>query len=764
MPAVCAGVCTANVEDSLESPRWMSAIMGVRTGESKISLKEPSDPPPQLSKADLKALSGDHSTSPHPLYGRGACAKKANSLIETVIFYSQASCYINSSWGTIMEEMDFERRRELRRQKREEMRLEAERVTETVSVSSSYGGGGDDDDQALQERMAKREERRQRRMKEALERQRQQDPTATEDNGSVTTEKNNDEEERPSSWRRGRYRDNEEEEEKTYTYSSRREEKEREEPREEEEAAPEGEEEAEEAVEEEEEEQKVEVEEKPRRSYLREEESADEPQTQNEDLAEEETQSVVSESSNQAKSANTEAEEEEEGEEDGVESGEAEELPDHGYIDKSSENKPLSLINDTEEDNEVNERGGAREEREELRKQNGGLHEEAAPKQHRKPERTLSRGSVRSPEVSAGDDQDDAARLEAERKLEELKRRRDDAESEEFERMRQKQQEAEVELEELKRKREERRKVLEEEERQKKQEEAERKAKEEVGGGEACLGEEEKRKMKEEIERRRAEAAEKRQKVEDTMDGEEKPFKCVSPRGSSLKIGERAEFLNKSAQKSTVKTSHSPVVSKIDNRLEQYTSAAQRENKESRSPRSGAVDLPMVTDSIRNIKSMWEKGNVFSSPGGRINDWLNKTPESGKTSGGRPADLKPVDVTNKRSLWENKGASPTKKRPLAACLLSNCELNASHKWLYHFTAPSSDSHKSLPSVQLHLTFYCPNGETVYSIFYDSSVFLQPTAAEQAGGLWSAAVSRGVGGQQAVVCTDVNAALDRKGSG
>lgn len=313
---------------------------------------------------------------------------------------------------------------------------------------------------------------------------------------------------------------------------------------------------------------------------------------------------------------------------------------------------------------QVEERGGARDEQ---RKQNGGLHEEVTPKQHRKPERTLSRGSVRSPEVSAGDDQDDDARLEAERKLEELKRRRDDAESEEFERMRQKQQEAEAELEELKRKREERRKVLEEEERQKKQEEAERKAREE----------EEKRKMKEEIERRRAEAAEKRQKVEDTLDGEGQPFKCVSPRGSSLKIGERAEFLNKSAQKSTVKAAHSPVVSKIDNRLEQYTSAAQRENKESRSPRSGAVDLPMVTDSIRNIKSMWEKGNVFASPGGggstfkeaavmktgvagRINDWLNKTPESGKTSGGRPADLKPVDVTNKRSLWENKGASPTK--------------------------------------------------------------------------------------------------------
>uniref|UniRef100_A0A671WYI9 Caldesmon 1b n=1 Tax=Sparus aurata TaxID=8175 RepID=A0A671WYI9_SPAAU len=273
------------------------------------------------------------------------------------------------------------------------------------------------------------------------------------------------------------------------------------------------------------------------------------------------------------------------------------------------------------------------------------------------------RGSVRSPEVSAGEDQDDAARLEAERKLEELKRRRDDAESEEFERMRQRQQEAEAELEELKRKREERRKVLEEEERQKKEEEAERKAREE----------EEKRKMKEEIERRRAEAAEKRQKVEDTVDGEERPFKCVSPRGSSLKVG--LPFLTSRFQHSSVKAAHSPVVSKIDNRLEQYTSAAQ--NKESRSPRSGAADLPLVTDNIRSIKSMWEKGNVFSSPGsggstfkeaavmktgvaGRINDWLNKTPESGKTSGGRPADLKPVDVTNKRSLWENKGASPTK--------------------------------------------------------------------------------------------------------
>uniref|UniRef100_A0A1A8END4 Caldesmon 1 like n=1 Tax=Nothobranchius korthausae TaxID=1143690 RepID=A0A1A8END4_9TELE len=523
-----------------------------------------------------------------------------------------------------MEDLDFERRRELRKQKREEMRLEASRmlrnndddeeeaarerrrrarqermrsregedpsgqlespvvtnshsVMESVSVSSSYSGGGEDDDQALLDRMAKREERRQRRLKEALERQKQLDPATSEGSDGFTAEKNNTEaEERSSSWRRGRYRDNQDEEN---TVSLKREEPKEEEQEEEEETAPEREEE---------EEQKS-----LRRSNYREMASPEEPK----------------------------------------------------------------------------EKEKVSEFREDRRKHNGGLHqqEEEAPNQHRKPERTPSRGSLRSPEVSASIELDDDARLEAERKLEVLKRRRDDAESEEFERMRQKQQEAEVELEELKKKREGRRKVLEEEERLRKQEEDERRAKEE----------EEKRKMKEEIERRRAEAAEKRQKAEDTVDEEGKPFKCVSPRGSSLKIGERAEFLNKSAQRSSsLKVAHTPVVSKIDNRLEQYTSAAQRENKESRSPRAVVADLPAVTD-VRNIKSMWERGNVFGSPGGggsafkeaaviktgvagRINDWLNKTPESGKTSGGRPADLKPVDVTNKRSLWENKGATPTK--------------------------------------------------------------------------------------------------------
>ncbi|XP_077091124.1 caldesmon 1a isoform X1 [Siphateles boraxobius] len=586
---------------------------------------------------------------------------------------------------------DFERRRELRRQKREEMRLEAERmayrrseedeeeaarerrrrarqermrgkesedvaykpetpelnnshsvmVTESVSTSvvTSSGTGEDEEEQALLERLAKREERRQRRMKEALDRQEEDDTSQTSESSAGL---------RPGT---------------SYEAEEEHNSKEVEKPVEEEEEA---------LIPREE----VVVEEKPRRSFLREQESVeeiskipDEDNNEQDALPASEVREVIlnEDVNDSAVVSGTDVENGSAELTAGVheEKSEIEDLTENG-VDEMREAENFEKY-----ETEISENDQSLMEDEDMMRKNkqpnGGVCEDS-PLKHKKAERTFSRGSLRSPEAPEIDEADgEDARLEAERKLEELKRRRDEMESEEFERMRQKQQEAEVELEELKRKREERRKVLEEEERQRKQEEAERKAREE----------EEKRRMKEEIEKRRAEAAEKRQKEEDSVDGEtRKPFKCVSPRGSSLKIGERAEFLNRSAQKSSLKASHAPVVSKIDNRLEQYTTAVQS-NKEVRSPRSAAIDLPMVTDGIRNIKSMWEKGNVFSSGGspastnkdaagikvgvaGRINDWLNKTPETGKMSGGRPTDLKPGDVTSKRSLWENKGSSATK--------------------------------------------------------------------------------------------------------
>ncbi|KAM9638703.1 caldesmon isoform 12-T32 [Morphnus guianensis] len=268
--------------------------------------------------------------------------------------------------------------------------------------------------------------------------------------------------------------------------------------------------------------------------------------------------------------------------------------------------------------------------------------------------RSNLKGAANAEEAKLG------SQVEAGKRLEDQRRRR--GENEEFEKLKEKQQEAAAELDELKKRREERRKILEEEEQKKKQEEAERKAREE----------EEKRRMKEEIERRRAEAAEKRQKMpEDGVSEDKKPFKCFSPKGSSLKIEERAEFLNKSAQKSGVKPTHTTaVVSKIDSRLEQYTSAIEG-TKATRPAKPAASDLPVPAEGVRNIKSMWEKGNVFSSPSGtgtpnketaglkvgvtsRINEWLTKTPESNRSPAPKPSDLKPGDVSSKRNLWEKQ--------------------------------------------------------------------------------------------------------------
>uniref|UniRef100_A0A6I8P6S6 Caldesmon 1 n=1 Tax=Ornithorhynchus anatinus TaxID=9258 RepID=A0A6I8P6S6_ORNAN len=284
----------------------------------------------------------------------------------------------------------------------------------------------------------------------------------------------------------------------------------------------------------------------------------------------------------------------------------------------------------------------------ETKSQNGERVQEFTTHRLKHTESTFSRGK-------AGADTEEAeSQVEAGRRLEELRRRRGETESEEFEKLKQKQQEAAVELEELKKKREERRKVLEEEEHRRKQEEAERKIREE----------EEKRRLKEEIERRRAEAAEKRQKMpEDGVSDDKKPFKCFTPKGSSLKIEERTEFLNKSAQKSK----HLYTIIVI------FISTLQG-TKTTKSTKPAASDLPVPAEGVRNIKSMWEKGNVFASPTGTGSSnkvsaggswvfastkWLTKTPEGNKSPAPKPSDLRPVDVSNKRNLWEKQSSEKT---------------------------------------------------------------------------------------------------------
>ncbi|XP_023369997.1 caldesmon isoform X4 [Otolemur garnettii] len=532
---------------------------------------------------------------------------------------------------------DFERRRELRRQKREEMRLEAERiayqrndddeeeaarerrrrarqerlrqkqeeealgqVTDQVEVNAQNSVPDEepktsttntqvegDDEAALLERLARREERRQKRLQEALERQKEFDPTVTDAGLSLPSRRmQNDTAENAAA----------EKEEKSKSHQERYE---------------------------------IEETEIVTKSYQRNDwRDAEENKKEEKDK------------------------EEEEGKPKQRSSGE-------------NQIKDEKIKKDKEPKEEIKSFMDRKKGFTEVKAQNG----EFMTHKLKHAENTFSRPGGRPADAR---EPDGAPQVEAGKRLEELRRRRGETESEEFEKLKQKQQEAAQELEELKKKREERRKVLEEEEQRRRQEEADRKAREE----------EEKRRLKEEIERRRAEAAEKRQKMpEDGLSDDKKPFKCFTPKGSSLKIEERAEFLNKSVQKSGVKSAHqAAVVSKIDSRLEQYTSAIEG-TKTARPPKPAASDLPVPAEGVRNIKSMWEKGNVFSSPtaagtpnketaglkvgvSSRINEWLTKTPDGNKSPAPKPSDLRPGDVSSKRNLWEkqsvDKVTSPTK--------------------------------------------------------------------------------------------------------
>ncbi|XP_020735710.1 caldesmon isoform X2 [Odocoileus virginianus] len=552
---------------------------------------------------------------------------------------------------------DFERRRELRRQKREEMRLEAERIAyqrndddeeeaarerrrrarqerlrqkqeeealgqvtdqvevntqnsvpdEEIKTSTTNTQVEGDDEAALLERLARREERRQKRLQEALERQKEFDPTITDASLSLSSRRmQNNTTDNETAEKEGKSESRQELEETEIVTKSHQKND-----------WMEAEEKKKEEKEKEEEEEKP----KPR--------SIEENQVEvvvEEKTADTQQETVMPLKNGQLKDEKTK---------------------------KDKESKDVKSFLD------------AKKGFTEVKSQNG----EFMTHKLKHTENTFSRAGGR---VSEAKEAEGASQVEAGKRLEELRRRRGETESEEFEKLKQKQQEAALELEELKKKREERRKVLEEEEQRKKQEEAERKVREE----------EEKRRLKEEIERRRAEAAEKRQKMpEDGLSEDKKPFKCFTPKGSSLKIEERAEFLNKSVQKSGVKSTHqAAVVSKIDSRLEQYTSAIEG-TKAAKPTKPAASDLPVPAEGVRNMKSMWEKGSVFSSPtasgtpnketaglkvgvSSRINEWLTKTPEGSKSPAPKPSDLRPGDVSGKRNLWEkqsvDKVTSPTK--------------------------------------------------------------------------------------------------------
>ncbi|XP_069754830.1 non-muscle caldesmon isoform X2 [Narcine bancroftii] len=279
-------------------------------------------------------------------------------------------------------------------------------------------------------------------------------------------------------------------------------------------------------------------------------------------------------------------------------------------------------------------------------------------------------------EHSEIDEDGELARVEAEQKLEQIRRSLDEKEVQEYERLRQRGHDMELELEELKKKREDRRKVREEEELRRQQQEQELQVREE----------EEKRRMKEEREKRRMEAAEKRQKVLSISGSEmEDPFLPLSPRSPTFKkefdegmtsettclISERTESLNRSLKKSNNVKKTQPItnISKIDERLEQYTHAIESTTK---TMRHTSLDIPNLPEDVATMKGLWETGETASSTVSRgtpskdteglkigvcdlINQWGSKNSESGvKSSPSKPAEIKAGDVRSKMNIWENK--------------------------------------------------------------------------------------------------------------
>ncbi|KAM4720865.1 lymphocyte-specific protein 1 [Rhinophrynus dorsalis] len=144
---------------------------------------------------------------------------------------------------------------------------------------------------------------------------------------------------------------------------------------------------------------------------------------------------------------------------------------------------------------------------------------------------------------------------------------------------------------------------------------------------------------------------------------------------TTVKLTERAECLNRSIQKSnSIKKSEPPLpISKIDDRLEQYTQAIESSTKGSRLVRQPSLELLSPTDAVSTKKNRWETGDVATaskpSPckdteginvgvSDLINQWgKGKSDPESPQSPPRPTEVRPGDVLSKKSLWEQSSKS-----------------------------------------------------------------------------------------------------------
>ncbi|NXO36175.1 LSP1 protein, partial [Locustella ochotensis] len=171
--------------------------------------------------------------------------------------------------------------------------------------------------------------------------------------------------------------------------------------------------------------------------------------------------------------------------------------------------------------------------------------------------------------------------------------------------------------------------------------EGERLCQEEEETQEEEEGEQEEKKRKRNDGEKEGEAPEKPQKALCLASLEEEEELCSEDTaGCSTKITDRTELLSCSTQKSNSmkKSQPPPPVSKINDRLEQYTQAVKAPIPQK--VRVPSLDLLTTSMVVANAKSLWETGQVAAQ------------------SDVKPSLCKGIvagDVTGKRSLWEQKG-------------------------------------------------------------------------------------------------------------
>ncbi|XP_034272766.1 lymphocyte-specific protein 1 isoform X1 [Pantherophis guttatus] len=149
--------------------------------------------------------------------------------------------------------------------------------------------------------------------------------------------------------------------------------------------------------------------------------------------------------------------------------------------------------------------------------------------------------------------------------------------------------------------------------------------------------EEEKQEDKKRRRHEQEEVPEKRQRTPSTSSQEDE---CQTPLSPTLKITDRTESFNRSVQKSnSMKKTQAPLpVSKIDDKLEQYTQAIEISSKTPKPARQPSIDLPTNSAAVASTKSLWETGEVAQSS-------TKSTPCK---------DIVAGDIVNIRSLWEQK--------------------------------------------------------------------------------------------------------------